>query len=96
MNNGKWFTIGPNHVNGPPATYNPAPTITYLPPPTLDELEVTIIESTEVNKDGIYCRACNDFNRYAEVDSLTNDGKFTCWACAQHPERKFLGLPKAS
>jgi len=51
--------------------------------------------ATEVpNRDlGINCRSCNEFNKYAEVDLLTNDGKFTCWACSQHPERKRFGLP---
>jgi len=42
---------------------------------------------------GIHCRACSDFNKYAVPDYIVLDGKFTCWSCATHPERKRIGLP---
>lgn len=42
---------------------------------------------------GINCRACFIFNKYATPDQIIEDGKFTCWSCANHPERKRMGLP---
>jgi len=41
---------------------------------------------------GVYCRACNDYNKYAVPDNIINDSKFTCWSCMNHPERKRKGL----
>jgi len=41
---------------------------------------------------GTCCRSCNEFNKYAEPDSVTSDSKYTCWSCASHPERKRKGL----
>lgn len=41
---------------------------------------------------GCCCRACNDFNEYAVPDQIVSDGKYTCWACAMHPDRKRRGL----
>ena len=43
---------------------------------------------------GICCRSCNDYNKYGESDNVTSDGKYTCWACATHPERKRKGLTR--
>jgi hypothetical protein len=43
---------------------------------------------------GVYCRACNDFNKYADPDMIVDDGKDTCWNCRNHPERRKKGLPK--
>jgi len=42
---------------------------------------------------GIYCRSCCEYNKYANPDYVIMDGKFTCWTCANHPERKRKGLP---
>ena len=44
-------------------------------------------------KKGCHCRSCNEFNDYAEPDAVIDDGKFTCWHCGNHPDRKKRGLP---
>lgn len=66
-----------------------------------DEDEISITngecghESTVSKQEslGVYCRSCSEFNKYAAPDHIVYDGKFTCWACANHPERKLKGLP---
>lgn len=42
---------------------------------------------------GAKCRACGDFNDYAEPDKIINDHKYTCYSCRTHPERHRKGLP---
>lgn len=44
------------------------------------------------NNNGSFCRACNYFNKYAEVDNVVEDDKHTCWNCATSFERIRIGL----
>lgn len=41
---------------------------------------------------GVFCRACGEFNEYAEPDMVADDNKFTCWTCASHYSKRSRGL----
>ncbi len=55
--------------------------------------ETSTVNVEEKNEhDGTWCRACGNYNDYAVPDKVIDDGKNTCWACAEHPERRRRGL----
>jgi len=43
-------------------------------------------------KGGSFCRSCGEYNNYAEVDKVIEDGKYTCWNCANSDIRIYRGL----
>jgi hypothetical protein len=43
-------------------------------------------------KVGSFCRSCGEYNNYAEVDKVIEDGKHTCWNCANSDIRIYRGL----
>ena len=56
--------------------------------------DALILMDEKLAANGTWCRACNNFSEYAEADKIVNDGKHTCWSCANHPERRKRGLEK--
>jgi hypothetical protein len=46
----------------------------------------------KVGKVGSFCRSCGEYNNYAEVDKVIEDGKYTCWNCANSNIRIYRGL----
>jgi len=71
-----------------------------------DEQEIFMANTEDTNDDslikvyqpskneGTYCRACGEFNIYAEPDNIIPDKKFTCWICSVHPYRRLKGIPR--
>ena len=43
-------------------------------------------------KGKINCRACGEYNDYAEIDGVIDDDKYTCWNCANNYYRVSRGL----
>ena len=49
-------------------------------------------ETSFSSKNGVFCRSCNEFNEFAEPDYISDDGKFTCYGCGTHPDRRYKGI----
>ena len=54
----------------------------------IEETEVVVSEFSK-------CRACNDIDPYGFVDpdGVIPDNNYTCWACINHPDRRFKNIP---